>query len=239
MSTTIKPDFSYSKKFEGLEYNTPELLNPTNHTLILIDHEGQMAFSVESISKIELRNNVGTLSYFARAFDIPLILTTIGERMFAGPLFPEIREFHPDAKSYDRTSQNAWEDRAAREAIIATDKKKLVMAGLWTDVCLAFPAISALNAGYDVYFVADASGANSVAAHELAVQRMIQAGAKPLGTTAYISEIVRDWGRADMIDPEFSALIHQGIIRFSNMGLGLDYADYMVPAYPAYKGFGQ
>lgn len=235
--SSIDPKFSYAKKFKGLEYNSPELLNPTNHAMVLIDHEGQMAFSIESITRMELRNNIGTLAFFARAFDIPLVLTTIGEKMFAGPLFPEIREFHPDAKIYDRTSQNAWEDKAVREAIIATGKKKVVMAGLWTDVCLAFPVISALKAGYDVYFVADASGANSPAAHELAVQRMIQAGARPLGTTAYVSELVRDWGRADMVDPEFSAMLHTGIIRFSNMGLGVDYADYMVPAYPAFKGF--
>jgi len=105
------------------------------------------------ISTQELRTNVGTLSFLARAFDVPLILTTIGERMFAGPLFPEIRECHSAARVYDRTSQNPWEDKAVREAIIATGKKKIVMAGLWTNNCLAFPVISARKAGYEVYFV--------------------------------------------------------------------------------------
>ncbi len=180
---------------------------------------------------------MGTLSFLARAFDVPLILTTIGERMFAGPLFPEIRECHSAARVYDRTSQNPWEDKAVREAFIATGKKKIVMAGLWTDICLAFPVISARKAGYEVYFVADALGANSVAAHELAIQRMIQAGAVPLGAAAYTSELVRDWGRADMLDDEFSALMHGGLTRFSNLGLGADYADHMVPSYPSFKGF--
>lgn len=237
MSTTLNSN--YSQKFKDLQYKSPELLNPVNHVLVLIDFEGQMAFPVENTTMLELRNNLGAVAYFSKIFEVPTIITTIGEQMFAGPVMPEIREFYPDARIYDRTSQNTWEDDAARKAIIATGKKKLVMAGLWTDVCLAFPVISALKAGYEVYFIADASGTVSVQAHELAVQRMIQAGAIPIGTVSYISELIRDWGRKDNTDREFAALVHHGVIRFNRMGIGVDYADYMVSSYPFFKGFGK
>jgi nicotinamidase-related amidase len=104
---------------------------------------------------------------------------------------------HPEQKPIDRFGLNAWDDERVREWVKNTDKKKLVMAGLWTEVCLTMPVLSALAAGFEVYIVTDASGASSVEAHERAVQRMVQAGARPLSTVSYVSEVQRDWSRAD------------------------------------------
>jgi hypothetical protein len=228
---------NYGQKFADLEYASPELLNPKNHTLVLIDHEGQMFSAVEGVNRVELRNNLEMLSFFTRVYQIPVILSTIGEKLFAGPLFREIRQIYHDVPTYDRWTMNAWEDKATREAIIKTGKKKLVMAGLWTDICLGFTVISALKAGYEVYFIADASGATSKEAHEMAVQRMIQVGAIPLAAITYVAEILRDYSRADNASPEIGSLAHEGMIRYMNFGVGVDYADFMVPSYPPYKGF--
>jgi phosphoribulokinase len=134
---------------------------------------------------------------------------------------------------------NLWEDTASREAILSYGKNRIVFAGLWTDVCLAFPVISALAAGFEVYFIADASGSVSKEAHDIAVQRMIQAGAVPLTTIAYISENIRDYGRKDNTDQNVGQLLHEGMIKYMNFGIGVDYADHMVQSYPYYKGFGK
>jgi hypothetical protein len=233
------PNTNYRQRFANVDFKSPELLNPLNHTLILIDHEGQMAFPTESTSRLELRNNLGSLGYFSRLYEIPVVLSTIGEKYFAGPVLKELRQYYPDGPFYDRTSMNLWEDDKAREAVIATGNKKLVFAGLWTDVCLAYPVISALKAGYEVYFIADASAAMTKEGHERAVQRMIQAGAVPHGTVSYTSEVIRDYGRADNTSADISAHLHEWMIQYSGIGSGADYADHMVQTYPTYKGFGK
>ncbi|WP_224994641.1 hydrolase [Cesiribacter sp. SM1] len=231
------PNVNYRSRFADVEYASPELLNPGNHALILIDHEGQMAFAMEGVNKTELRNNLALLGYYTRLYDIPVILSTIGERMFSGPIIKELRDFYPDAVIYDRMSLNLWEDKPSRDAVIATGKKKLVFAGLWTDVCLAFPVISALKAGYEVYFITDASGSVSKEAHDMAIQRMIQAGAIPMTSVTYISENIRDYSRQDNATPEVAKLMHEGFIKYISLGIGADYADYMVPSYGFFKGF--
>lgn len=231
------PNTNYRKRFAHLKFKSPELLNPFNHTLVLIDHEGQMAFPTESTPRLELRNNLATLGYFSRMYEIPVVLSTIGEKYFAGPILNELRQFYADAPVYDRSSMNLWEDDKAREAVIATGNKKLVFAGLWTDVCLAYPVISALKAGYEVYFITDASAAMTKEGHETAIRRMIQAGAIPLGTVGYTSEVIRDYGREDNKTPDIAAHLHQWMIKYSGIGSGVDYADHMVQSYPTFKGF--
>src|SRR4030095_3853266 len=123
-SNIVVPDTNYRKRFAHLEFKSPELLNPFNHTLILIDHEGQMTFPTESTSKLELRNNLASLGFITKMYEIPVILSTIGEENFAGPILGELRQFYPDAHIYDRSTVNFWEDDAAREAVIATGNKK-------------------------------------------------------------------------------------------------------------------
>jgi nicotinamidase-related amidase len=233
------PNTNYRNRFGHLDFKSPELLNPMNHTLIFIDHEGQMTFPIESTPRLELRNNLASLGYFSRMYEIPVILSTIGEERFAGPIMKELRQFYPDAPVYDRSSVNFWEDDAAREAVIATGNKKLVFAGLWTDVCLAYPVISALKAGYEVYFITDASGAMTKESHDVAIQRMIQAGAIPLGTISYTYEVIRDYGREDNRTADIADLRHEWMIKYTGIGSGVDYADYMVQNYATYTGFGK
>ncbi len=204
---------------------SPELLNPENHTLLLIDHEGQMAFAVNGIDPIQLRNNVGLVSGASKIFNVPTIVTTVAEDSFSGPVFPEIMEFYPNHSEYiDRTTMNTWEDENAYKAIKSKKKKKIVMAGLWTSVCVAGPALSALNDGYEVYVITDASGDVSPEAHDLAVQRMIQAGAKPMTSLQYLLELQRDWARSETYEA-----VTQLAVRFGGgYGLGIQYAGKML-----------
>lgn len=206
------------------ENASKELLNPTNHVLLMIDHESQMAFAVESQPIEELRNNTGLLSAAATLYNVPTVVTTVAEKSFSGPVFPEIREYFPDEKKYiDRTTMNSWEDKRVVAEIDATKKKKIVMAGLWTEVCTLSAALSALEDGYEVYVVTDASGGTSQEAHDMAIARMIQAGVKPITSLQYLLEIHRDWARSDK---------YADVVKISKRyggayGLGIDYIKTM------------
>lgn len=167
---------------------SPALLTPSNHALVLIDHESQMAFATKSITTEELRNNVALTAGASKIFNVPTVVTTVAEKSFSGPVFPEISEFYPEPY-IDRTTMNTWEDVNAYKAITGKGKKKLVFAGLWTSVCIVGPVLSAINDGYDVYVVTDASGDVSKEAHDQAVTRMVQAGAHPVTATQYILEL--------------------------------------------------
>jgi nicotinamidase-related amidase len=201
-----------------------ELLNPTNHTLLMIDHESQMAFAVESQPIEELRNNTGLLSAAATLYNVPTIITTVAERSFSGPVFPEIKAYFPNEKDYiDRTTMNSWEDKRVVKAVGDIGKKKLVIAGLWTEVCTLSAALSALEDGYDVYVVTDASGGTSQEAHDMAIMRMVQAGVKPITSLQYLLEIHRDWARSDK---------YLEVVKISKKyggayGLGIDYIKTM------------
>ncbi|MGA8135556.1 MAG: hydrolase, partial [Pseudomonas gingeri] len=157
-----------------------ELLNPTNSTLILIDHQPQMSFGVQSIDRQTLKNNTVGLAKAAKIFNVPTIFTSVETKSFSGYIWPELLAVHPDQQPIERTSMNSWEDKKFVEAVKATGRKKLIMAALWTEVCLNFPALEALAEGYEVYIVTDASGGTTQEAHDMSVQRMIQAGAVPV-----------------------------------------------------------
>src|SRR5690606_33211318 len=149
----------FSTLFGFAQKPSPELLSPTNHALVLIDHEGQMAFATKSHSMEVLRNNVGLVVGASKIFKVPTVITTVAEESFSGPVFPEILEAYPDKTTYiDRTTMNTWEDFNAHKAITDKGKKKLVMGGLWTSVCIVGPVLSAITDGYDVYVITDASG---------------------------------------------------------------------------------
>ncbi|WP_046755988.1 hydrolase [Kordia jejudonensis] len=202
-----------------------ELLNPTNHSLLLIDHEGQMAFAVNSIDPVQLRNNVGLISGASKIFNIPTVVTTVAEESFSGPVFPEIIEFFPNQKEYiDRTTMNTWEDENAFNAITSKKKKKIVMAGLWTSVCIVGPTLSAIDDGYEVYIITDASGDISQEAHDMAIERMVQAGAKPITSLQYLLELQRDWARGETYEA-----VNQLAMRFGGgYGIGIQYARKML-----------
>lgn len=204
---------------------SPELLSPTNHALVMIDHEGQMAFATKSITTDELRNNVGIVIGASKIFNVPTVITTVAEKSFSGPVFPEISETYPNDGSYiDRTTMNTWEDVDAHKAIVGKGKKKLVMGGLWTSVCIVGPVLSAINEGYDVYVITDASGDVSKEAHERAVQRMIQAGAKPITSIQYLLELQRDWARQETYLAVTALVKKYG----GAYGIGIQYAHDML-----------
>ncbi|AOM80947.1 hydrolase [Pedobacter steynii] len=205
---------------------SPNLLSPENHALVLIDFEGQMAFATKSISITELRTNVAIVAGASQIFKVPTIVTTVAEDSFAGPVFPEIEEFYPQASSgyIDRTSMNTWEDEAAYKAITGTGKQKLVLAGLWTGVCIVGPALSALSEGFDVFVITDACGDVSAEAHERAIQRMVHAGVKPITSVQYILELQRDWARTETYVAVTDLMKKYG----AGYGLGIQYAHKMI-----------
>lgn len=201
-----------------------ELLNPTNHVLLMIDHESQMAFAVESQPIEELRNNTGLISGTAKIYDVATVITTVAEKSFSGPVFPEIKEYFPDDKEYiDRTTMNSWEDTRVVKAVNDFGKKKLVIAGLWTEVCVLTASLSAIEDGYEVYVITDASGGISQEAHDMAITRMVMAGVRPVTSLQYLLEIHRDWARSDMYLEVLEVSKKYG----GAYGLGIDYIKTM------------
>ncbi|MEA5258356.1 hydrolase [Arcicella aquatica] len=205
---------------------SPMLLNPTNHALVLIDHESQMGFATKSIEMTDLRNNTAIVAGASKIFKVPTVVTTVAEKSFSGPVFPEVSEFYPAATSnyIDRTTMNTWEDVNAHKAIVDKGKKKIVLAGLWTSVCIVGPALSAISEGYDVYVITDASGDVSKEAHEQAVTRMVQAGAHPITAIQYLLELQRDWARSETYVPVTNLVKKYG----GAYGIGIQYAHEML-----------
>lgn len=176
---------------------TDSLLTPQNAVLALIDYQPEQYAGVASVGHDELLAHVTMLGRVATAFELPVVLSTVYVKHGMSGTNPELREALPGVPEIDRTTMNSWEDPAFRAAVERTRRKKLVIAGLWTEVCVAFPTLDALRAGYEVYFVVDAIGGVSRVAHESAVQRMIQAGATPISVLGLACELQRDWGRPE------------------------------------------
>jgi nicotinamidase-related amidase len=204
-----------------------KLLTPKDHALLLIDFQGQMAFASRSIDAIVLRNNAGLMARAAASFKVPTILTTIAEKTFSGPMFTEVTDPFPGQELLDRTSMNCWEDAAVIKQVNAIGKSRLVLAGLWTGVCIVGPALSALEQGFEVYVVTDACGDVSAEAHNQAVTRMVQAGVRPMTSLQYLLELQRDWARSDTYDSTTGiAKIYGG-----SYGFGIIYARTMFQAH--------
>jgi nicotinamidase-related amidase len=204
-----------------------KLLTPTDHALILIDFQSQMSFATKSIDAINLRNNAALISHAAAGFKVPTILTTVAEKSFSGPMFEEITAAFPGQALLDRTSMNTWEDAAVIKQVNAIGKDRLVFAGLWTSVCIVGPTLSALDQGYEVYIITDACGDVSDEAHERAVERMVQAGVRPMTSLQYMLELQRDWARTGTYE------LTTGIAKkFGGAyGLGITYAKSMFGAH--------
>jgi nicotinamidase-related amidase len=204
-----------------------KLLSPTDHALILIDFQSQMSFATHSIDAITLRQNAALVASAAAGFKVPTILTTVAEKSFSGPMFSEITEPFPGQKLLDRTSMNTWEDAAVIERVNQIGKKRLVLAGLWTSVCIVGPTLSALDQGFEVYVIADACGDVSAEAHNRAMDRMVQAGAAPITSLQYLLELQRDWARTGTYE------LTTGIAKkFGGAyGLGIIYAKSMFGAH--------
>jgi nicotinamidase-related amidase len=208
------------------------LLSPVDHTLILIDFQSQMAFATKSIDAVTLRNNAALVSNAAKIFNVSVIPTTVAEKSFSGPMFDEIRAAFPKAKFFDRSTMNTWEDAAVIEEVNRIGKGRIVLAGLWTSVCIVGPALSALDQGFEVYVIADACGDVSVEAHERAIERVVQAGARPMTSLQYLLELQRDWARTETYDAT------TGLARTFGgaYGLGIIYAKTMLGPHASESG---
>lgn len=202
------------------------LLTPKNHTLIMIDFQSQMAFATHSIDAVLLRNNAALVSHAAAGFEVSTILTTVAEKSFSGPMFSEVTDPFPNHPLLDRTSMNTWEDAAVIKRVNEIGKPRIVLAGLWTSVCIVGPALSALEQGFEVFVICDACGDISTEAHEVSIQRMVQAGAQPMTSLQYLLELQRDWARSATYDLTGSISKRFG----GTYGLGYVYAKTMFGA---------
>jgi nicotinamidase-related amidase len=174
-----------------------EMLSPQNCAIALIDFQPAMYQGVQSHDRLVTLNNVQVLAKTAKLFGIPTVLSTVESEHFAGPFMPEITALFPEHKVIDRSSMNAWLDENFRKAIRATGKKKLVIAGLWTEACVLFPTIDLLKeGGTEIYVVADSCGDLSVEAHNRSMDRMVQAGAIPITSWQFAFELQQDWARS-------------------------------------------
>jgi nicotinamidase-related amidase len=208
--------------------NYTELLNPKNSAVVFIDFQPQMVFGVANIDRQTLFNNVLLLAKAAKIFKVPTILTTVESKGFSGNMWPQLLDIFPGQEPIERSSMNSWEDAKFVAAVQATGRKKLVMAALWTEVCLAFPALEAIKAGYEVYAVEDASGGTTVTAHNAAMRRIEQAGAVPMTALQVLLEYQRDWAHKETYDAVLAVVKeHCGAY-----GQGVEYAYTMVHGAP-------
>jgi nicotinamidase-related amidase len=199
------------------------LLTPADHMLILIDHQPQMSFATRSIDTALLRNNVALIARAAADFHVPAILTTVAAKSFSGPIFDEIQGAFPAQKPIDRTTMNTWEDRNVIAEVNRIARTRIVLAGLWTGVCIVGPALSAIDQGFEVYVIADACGDVSREAHQCALERMAQSGVHPMTSLQYLLELQRDWARSDT----YGQTVANSIAHGGAYGIGLIYARTM------------
>ena len=207
-----------------------EVLTPANCQIIFIDHQPQMAFGVQSIDRQVLKNNTVALAKAAKVFNIPTIITTVETESFSGNTYPALLDVFPGQDILERTSMNSWDDQKVRDALKANGKKKVVVAGLWTEVCNnSFALCAMLEGDYEIYMVADASGGTSKEAHDYAMQRMIQAGVIPVTWQQVMLEWQRDWARKET----YTAVMDIVREHSGAYGMGVDYAYTMVHKAPS------
>lgn len=215
-----------------MTFRAKKLINPDDTLFIFVDHQPQMAFGVGSIDRQLLKNNVVALSKAAKLFGAPIILTAVESVAFSGYVWPELLDV-VQQQPIERTSMNSWDSEALVAAVKASGRKKLVIAALWTEACLLFPALSALEEGFEVYMVTDASGGTTLEAHDAALRRMEHAGGQSLTTITAILEMQRDWAHRDTYDGVMDIVREH----FGAYGMGVDYAYTMVHKAPQRGSF--
>ncbi|MGD1933555.1 MAG: hydrolase [Candidatus Phaeomarinobacter sp.] len=207
-----------------------DILTPDNCQLIIIDHQPQMAFSVASIDRQILKNNVVMLAKAAKLYGLPTTITTVETESFSGYTYPEVLEVFPDQPILERTSLNSWDDQKVRDVLSKSGRKKVIVAGLWTGICNTMFSLSAMDeGGYEIYMVDDASGDTSVAAQSYSMQRLIQAGVVPVTTIQVALELQRDWARRETYDELMAIFKEHG----GGYGMGIDYSYTHVHKGPA------
>jgi nicotinamidase-related amidase len=207
------------------------LLTPDNCVVALIDFQPQMLFGVGNFDRQSVINNVVALAKGCRVFDLPTVLSTVESKGFSGLIWPQLRAIFPEQTPIERSSMNSWDDKNFVAAIEKSGRKKIVLCGLWTEICVALPTIQALHDGYEVYVVEDCCGDISALAHSNSMHRVIQAGAKPVSSLSVILEWQRDWAHKDTYD----AVMDIVRTHYGAYGSGVEYAYTMVHGAPATK----
>jgi nicotinamidase-related amidase len=194
---------------------TDPLLTPSNSALVVIDYQPSQFQTVHSMDTDLLTRNIVSVARTAKTYGLPIVLSTVNVANGQGHTIPELADVLSDLVEIDRTQINAWEDVEFRNAVEATGRKKLIMTALWTEVCLTFPSLDALRAGYEVYPVVDAVGGTSLEAHRAGLERIVQAGAQPIGWVSLACELQRDWGRLatvpDVVDIVLTSRLVAGV----------------------------
>src|SRR3989475_9746071 len=204
--------------------NVPKLYTPQDSAVVFIDHQPQMTFGVANIDRALLMNNVTLLAKVAKEFRVPAVLTAVETESFSGYVWPQLLDVFPGQTVIERSSMNSWDDAGFRQAIHDTGRKNILLTGLWTEVCVTWPTIEMLAAGYNIYVVEDCCGATSNAAQEAALSRMVQAGAIRLTTIGALLEWQRDWKLKDHYDA-LMGILKQPVGAY---GSGVEYAYTMV-----------
>ena len=207
------------------------LLTPDNCVVAIIDLQPQMLFGVANFDRQAIINNNVALSKAAKVFDVPVVLSTVETKSFSGNMWPQIQAVFPNQTPIERSSMNSWDDKNFVAAIEKSGKKKIVLAGLWTETCVALPTVQAIHDNYEVYVVEDCCGDVSQLAHDNAMKRVIQAGAKPVTALSVMLEWQRDWAERDTYD----AVMDIVKSHFGANGAGVEYAYTMVHGAPATK----
>ena len=200
------------------------LLDPTESIVIIIDHQPQMYFGIEGTSRSAIESNVVALAKAAKLFNVPCILTTVAAKSFSGYVYSKLQEVYPEVKPIDRTNLNSWEDANVKKAVEITGRKKIIIAGLWTEACVAFPALCMQQENYDVHIATDACGGATKDAHDMAILRMTQAKIKALTSMQIMLEWQRDWNNKDTYAGVMSIVKEHG----GAYGLGVEYSETML-----------
>lgn len=207
------------------------LLTSENCVVTLIDLQPQMLFGVANFDRQMVINNNVLLAKAAKLFDVPIVISTVETKSFSGNMWPQVQAVYPDRKTIERSSMNSWDDANFVAAVEKTGRKKIVLAGLWTETCVALATVQAMYDGYEVFVVEDCCGDLSQLAHDNAMRRVIQAGAKPVTALSVMLEWQRDWGQRDTYDAVMDIVkTHCGAY-----GMGVEYAYTMVHGAPATK----
>src|SRR5712672_3195362 len=208
-----------------------ELLTPDNCVVALIDHQPQMLFGVSNFDRQSIINNTVAFGKAATVFDVPVVLTTVETKSFSGNMWPQLRAVFPGQEPIERSSMNSWDDKNFVAAIERSGRKKIVLAGLWTETCVALPTVQAIQDGYEIYVAEDCCGGVSQLAHDNAMKRVIQAGAKPVTSLSTMLEWQRDWAHKETYDAVMDIVKNH----YGAYGIGVEYAYTMVHGAPATK----
>src|SRR5882762_8882628 len=207
------------------------LLTPENCVVAIIDLQPQMLFGVANFDRQTIINNNLGLLKAAKVFDVPVVLTTVETKSFSGNMWPQIQAIYPDQTPIERSSMNSWDDKNFVAAIEKSGKKKLLLAGLWTETCIALPTIQAIHDGYEIYVAEDCCGDVNALSHDNAMKRVIQAGAKPVTALSTMLEWQRDWANKDTYDAVMDIVKNH----YGAYGIGVEYVYTMVHGAPATK----